>query len=343
MRFNPLTGASGATDALLHSVGSRGIGLSLFLAVMVAMVGDLAGCAIKATTARPAPALSADPRTVNFGTVKIGSQESYSIQITNPGQVSVTITAATISGDAFGASGLVLPATIKAGSNSRLRVVFAPHSAGTADGMVALTTSAGTSHGIVLTGTGVVADAFPQWTIHPKDLNFGNVQLGNTESQNATLTNTGTCDITVSVITIAGLGYNVSGVVQGQRLTSGQSAPLTVTFTPTASGSAEGSASIANSASTPPAVIYLSGGSHLVNLSWNPSPTSNVIGYNIYRASLVTNAGATRLNSNLVSGTTFTDTSVIAGQTYSYMVTAVDSNGAESSFSDPAPATIPTP
>jgi len=37
----------------------------------------------------------------------------------------------------------------------------------------------------------------------------------------------------------------------------------------------------------------------------------------------------------------FTDITVISGQTYYYVVTAVDASGLESAYSNQAPATIP--
>jgi fibronectin type 3 domain-containing protein len=49
------------------------------------------------------------------------------------------------------------------------------------------------------------------------------------------------------------------------------------------------------------------------------------------------------LNSSLAATTTYIDTTVQAGQTYYYVVTAVDSSNVESAYSNQASATIPTP
>lgn len=82
---------------------------------------------------------------------------------------------------------------------------------------------------------------------------------------------------------------------------------------------------------------------HPTILNWVASTSSNVAGYNVYRGTV--NGGPyTKLNSSLISGTTFTDGTSQPGQTYYYVVTAVDTSGNESAYSTPAvQAAIPTP
>jgi fibronectin type 3 domain-containing protein len=80
---------------------------------------------------------------------------------------------------------------------------------------------------------------------------------------------------------------------------------------------------------------------HSVTLSWVAS-TSTVVGYNIYRGT-VSGGPYALLNSTPTSSLTYTDMAVTAGQTYYYVVTAVDSNGMESIVSNEVSATIPTP
>jgi Carboxypeptidase regulatory-like domain len=81
------------------------------------------------------------------------------------------------------------------------------------------------------------------------------------------------------------------------------------------------------------------GQAHSVALTWNAS-SSAVSGYNIYR-STVSGSGFTKLNSALISGLAYADTNVVAGTTYFYVATAVDSGGDESSDSNQATAVIP--
>src|ERR1700730_10926176 len=69
-------------------------------------------------------------------------------------------------------------------------------------------------------------------------------------------------------------------------------------------------------------------GQHSVTLSWAAS-TSPVVGYNVYRA-IPPNGSFTKLNSKPIITTHYTDTTVEAGHTYTYRVTAVDEKKMES-------------
>jgi hypothetical protein len=78
---------------------------------------------------------------------------------------------------------------------------------------------------------------------------------------------------------------------------------------------------------------------HTVALTWTGSPTTTVTGYNVYRSTSNPNLYA-KVNSSLVPGLAYTDSTVQNGLTYYYVTTAVDANG-ESIFSNPVSAVIP--
>ncbi len=81
---------------------------------------------------------------------------------------------------------------------------------------------------------------------------------------------------------------------------------------------------------------------HSVFLSWTASISPDVTGYNVYRGT--TSRGSyTRVNSALIVGTSYADTSVLAGQVYYYVATAVDNSNNESAYSNEALAIIPSP
>src|SRR5690242_653188 len=175
-------------------------------------------------------------------------------------------------------------------------------------------------------------------------LGFGNVNVGTASSQLITFTDTSSSTITISNVTMAGAGFTISGISKGLNLAPGASVVMTVSFSPAAVGPVTGSITITDNASNPTITIALSGtgaSGHKAMLSWSPSSSSNVTGYYIYRG---TTSGGPYSILNWASpnqGTTGVDASVQSGQTYFYVVTAVDVNGFQSSYSNEVSAPIP--
>lgn len=80
---------------------------------------------------------------------------------------------------------------------------------------------------------------------------------------------------------------------------------------------------------------------HSAVLNWVAS-VDTVAGYNVYRGTNPPgNEGATPINTSLVTGTTYTDLAVTAGEKVDYVITAVSSVGVESVHSNEVSATIP--
>jgi hypothetical protein len=79
---------------------------------------------------------------------------------------------------------------------------------------------------------------------------------------------------------------------------------------------------------------------HSVALTWSPSVTTTVTGYNVYRTT-TSGSNYARINSTLVSMMAYTDNSVQNTTTYYYVATSVDSTGLESAFSTEVAAMIP--
>ena len=79
----------------------------------------------------------------------------------------------------------------------------------------------------------------------------------------------------------------------------------------------------------------------MVSISWNAS-TSPVIGYNVYRAP-APGGPYTKLNSTPIATLKYEDTSVEAGHTYSYKVTAVDAKNVESGGAGDIITKVPGP
>jgi fibronectin type 3 domain-containing protein len=118
-----------------------------------------------------------------------------------------------------------------------------------------------------------------------------------------------------------------------------------MTFTPQASGSASGVLTVgsngSNTATQSLSGVGVAATQHSVSLSWTDT-NSGIAGYNIYRGN-ASGGPYTEINSGLDSTTAYSDTSVVAGQTYYYVATAVNESGAESAYSNETQAVIPSP
>lgn len=134
----------------------------------------------------------------------------------------------------------------------------------------------------------------------------------------------------------------MSGGGSNVTLTPSQTLSLSVAFDPTAAGSVNGSLSVASNAIGSPATVALSGtgvAQSSVALAWDAS-ASTVAGYNIYR-STISGSAYVKVNSLLLSGLSYADQTVQRATTYYYVVTAVDSSGDESTYSNQVSAPVP--
>lgn len=185
-----------------------------------------------------------------------------------------------------------------------------------------------------------------QLVANPSAVNFGSVVTGSSPSQTITLNNQGGSAVTVNGASVTGAGFSASALTTPLSLTPGQSSTVAITFSPSSAGAVSGQLSLNNTGSTSPFNVALSGTgvtaiAHNVDLSWAAS-TSAVTGYNIWRATALSGP-FTRINSSLVIAGTYTDSTAMSGTVYYYAVTAVDTNGVESGFSNEAQASIPIP
>ena len=212
-------------------------------------------------------------------------------------------------------------------------------SSGTTSGSDAGSTGSGSTSG---SGSGTPSTLL--LSVSPTSLAFGSVTVGSGVTQQTTLTNTGTGAVSISNVSVAGAGVSVSGVSPGQTLNPGDTVSVSVTFDPAGAGAVSGGVTITSTAADSPTTISLTGTGaatvvHQVSLSWTAS-TSQIAGYNVYDSQ--TNGGPyAKVNSSPVTGTTYTDSNVVVGDTYFFCVTAVNSSNVESSCSNQATAVVP--
>jgi hypothetical protein len=304
--------------------------------------GGGAGMETESSTSTPAPQLVASPTSVAFGNVAAGTSGTQTVTLTNPGEAAVIVSGAKASGASFSLGAVSLPFTLSAGQTASLAVHFSPTAAGNATGSVLVDSNAADSPlTVMLSGNGIAVTL----SVSPSSLSFGNVVLSASSILPIVVTNIGSTGVTISQATTTGAGFSVSGPALPLTFAAGQNTTFSVTFAPSATGSVTGALSIASNATDSPNIEPLSAtgvNPPSVSLTWVASASSNVAGYNVYR-SAVSGGPYTELNSSLVTGTSYTDTTVEFGDTYYYAVTAANSQGVESADSNQAAVTVPSP
>ena len=191
-------------------------------------------------------------------------------------------------------------------------------------------------------GSGAAQLTAGQLVVSPTVLDFGQIPVGTTKVQSGVLT-AGPARVTVRSAGWSGEGYAISGIVFPLTIPAGQSAHFTVTFAPQAAGNVSGSVKFVSDATHDPQVTFSGGGtqtgSHTVTLAWN-APKASVVGFNVYRGAAA-QGPFTKITSAPKPEFTFTDASVIDGETYFYATTSVNKNGKESKYSNQVQVTIP--
>jgi len=186
----------------------------------------------------------------------------------------------------------------------------------------------------------------PSLSATPSSLAFGTQALNTAMTQTLKITNTGLVAVAITQDTITGSGFTV-GVSTPINLNAGQSLNVPVVFNPGAAGTVNGSLALVSNGTTllsvPLSGTGLAALAHSVDVTWVASTSTPLQGYNVYR-SAVSGGPYTKLSPTLSPTTLlFTDTTPLSGKQYFYVVTALNTSGAESSASSEVAVTIPVP
>ena len=264
-------------------------------------------CTILAFTAHAAAStvsLTPNPPNINFGAVGVGTSQPTSLVLTNPGGPKVSITNATLKGTGFSLSGLNYPLTLAGGQSVTCTVTFAPQAAGSYSGSLSISYTAngkGNNSGsgtltVPVSGTAVTQG---QLSPNPGSLNFQNVQVGNSQTLQETVSNSGGETVNISQATVSGTGFSISGITPPISLTPGGSITFNATFAPQSQGSASGNIAITSDAINSPLNISLAGnGTAAGQLGVNPT------NYNFGNVTVGTSASTTATLSASVASVT---------------------------------------
>ena len=278
-------------------------------------------------TGATAAALTASAASLSFGKVTVGDSQSLPETLTNSGGSTITVTQVA-AGAGYSVTGLKVPATLTAGQSTSFSVVFSPQSAGNSNVNLAVTNDGPSpTFSIPLSGTGVTAGA-----LTASSVSFGSVQVGNSSTKTATLTNSGGADVKITQANLTGSGFSMNGLSLPLTLSGGQSFTFNVVFAPQAAGAGTGSIAIVSDASGTAPSISLSGtGTASGQFSVNPgsfSFGSVAVGASKSMPATLSATGASvTVNSASVSSTEFSLTgpnlpvTIPAGGTASFTLT----------------------
>jgi hypothetical protein len=299
-----------------------------------------------------APGVSLSSSSLSFGSESVGaSSTAQTVTLSNTGSAALSITSIGITG--VDSSDFTQTnncgSSVAAGAKCTISVTFTPAASGSLTAALSLTDNAtGSPQSVSLAGTGAASGGggAPAVSLSSTSLSFGSEPVAMTSAAKAvTLSNTGSAALNITRVAVGGTNPSDFAEIAdtcGSSVAAGGNCTIEVTFTPSAADSYTATLSITDNAGSSPQTVSLSGtGAHDVILSWAASGSSGVIGYNIFRGATSRKESTTPLNSSPITGTTYTDSNVTAGQTYYYMITAVSSSDVQSADSGEVSATVP--
>ncbi len=217
---------------------------------------------LRAVLGEPLPVtrLAAAPAALDFGAVRVGSDATLRVVVTNSGDMPVTIQSIALGGGTSGAFSIgespATPALLPAGGAFPVAVRYAPADAARDLGDLAILTT-GADVTVPLSGTGLMA----RLSVAPLVLDFGPVVAGGEALLDATIENTGNTALVVSSIA-TGPGTSPDFTIASSPATPfsqdpGGRAAVTVRYAPADGGDDEGSVEVVSAAGT--ARVVLSG------------------------------------------------------------------------------------
>jgi hypothetical protein len=286
--------------------------------------------------------LTLNPTSISFGSVTVGVTSPILLStFTNTGNAPLTITSNPMSAGDFnwGGQGTCNYNTLAPGASCTMSAKFMPTATGTRTASITISSTASNSTvTLPLSGTGT---AVTSGTLAVSPAALGSVVVGTSGTASGTLT-AGGSSVAVSAVSSNNSAFSLGGLSLPVTIPAGNSAAFTVTFSPQTTGAVTAALTFTSNAQSSTTVETLTGTGmaapvHSVNLSWSASTSSNVSGYNIYRAAYASACGSfSKINSLPNTGTVYMDSAVVDGATYCYATTAVNTTNEESGYSNVA-------
>ena len=249
------------------------------------------------------PNFSLSSSTLDFTNQSVGTaSQALTATLTNGGNGSLTLSAIQVTGSDAGDFSLTntCGASLAPSAQCALSVKFTPSAAGSRKAAVVFTDNASSSpQTLSLAGTGTA----PEAALSATTLAFGNQSVGTSSpAQMLSLTNNGNGALGIASVVVTGADSSDFPETTdcGSSLGAGGKCTVSVTFTPTASGSRTAFVGITDTASGSPHTVALSGMGVAPAVSLSP-PSLSFVSQTIGTSSTVqtitlTNGGSTTLS-----------------------------------------------
>jgi uncharacterized membrane protein len=212
----------------------------------------------------PVAQLVVVPEAIAYGEVTVNDTQIQELTLRNEGTTSLTVEAITLT--AGGGAGFAIvdgPSTafeIVPGGEYIVMIALTPVAAGDLAGNLQITSNSvdQPTTAVPLIGAGM-AQPIALISVEPADeVDFGNVETGQTRTASITLTNNGDADLTIDRISVsegADVGFAIDGgPIENVVLAPGDSLEVTVTVTPEVVGSLTGLFQVQSNANNEPVV-----------------------------------------------------------------------------------------
>jgi hypothetical protein len=197
---------------------------------------------------------------IAFPSVDINGTSTATITILNQGTGPGSVTGIAIAGSGFQLTGLpLMPATVPAGQSLRFSIVFAPTQTGAFNGTFRIDFAGSSLSGTLIGSTNPANFTFTyslaDGNLHPLVsgtlISFSTIDVSKTTTANITILNQGSGTGTVTGISVAGVGFQVSGTpLLPATVPAGQSLRFGIVFAPTQTGTFSGTFTVTTTGTT---------------------------------------------------------------------------------------------
>jgi uncharacterized membrane protein len=230
-----------------------------------------------AGTGEPIPDIARSPSSISFGTVTTVDSTTRTVLIANFGDAPLDVTSTTITGMDDGEFTIVETpsSTVAPGEQTMLRIEFAPGSIGPKMGQLEIETN-DPDEGLVTVPLIGMGAGVPEISVSTMSVDFGTVTVGDSATEDATVTNTGNANLTITSVSVTGPdadAFSGPGADTPITLEPGEEVTGEVTFSPTTAGEKTATLRIESDDPAQPAtLIALSGtGEALPDIEVDPA------------------------------------------------------------------------